>query len=188
MPDMLGPIVEFVLILGLCYALPIVVVLRSNRTAPSMRAFWVVAIVVFSLVGLLTWWMMSTPQAPAKALDPAKLPAFPAHPQDGNATVYLVRWAFMGALLNNTVCLDDRDAAPVAQLRGKGCVAISVPPGKHTLYVRNAVKWFEFPFEAHPGQVLAFSLNTKPENALANTLEGWLDEPNGRYQVARLSA
>lgn len=185
---MLGTIVELVLILGLCYALPIVIVLRSNRTQPNMRAFWAIAIVVFGLLGLLAWWMMSTPQAPARALDPAHLPAFPARPADGNATVYFVRWAFAGALLNNRVFLDDKNAAPVVQIRGRGCTAISVPPGKHTLYVRNAMKWFEFPFEAQAGRVLAFSLNTKPENAFSNTYEGWLDEPNARYQVARLSA
>ena len=185
---MLGAIVELVVILGVCYVLPIVVILRSKRTPQSMRAFWVIMVVVFGAIGGLMWWLMNTPQPSAKALDPEHLPGFPAHPNDGTATVFVVRWAFMGALLNNKVCLDDRDAPPVAQLRGRGCRMISVPPGQHTLYVRNAVKWFEFPFEARPGQVLAFSLNAKPENAFSNTLEGWLDEPNARYQVARLSA
>jgi hypothetical protein len=177
--------VEILGIVAICYVLPMIHVLRSDRTAPNVRAFWAIAILVFGLFGYLIWWMMSTPQARAGQLDSAALPVLPAA-DPAKATIYFVRWAFAGMLINNTVYLDDRNGTPVAQIRGRGCVPVSIAPGKHTLFVKT-VKWFEFPFDAEAGQVLAFSLNLRPASPFESTLDGFLDDANARYQIGRLS-
>jgi hypothetical protein len=102
---------EILAIVAICYVLPMIHVLRSDRTFPSMRVFWALIISVFGLFGYLIWWMMSTPQAQAERLDAAALPAFPAAADPAKATIYFVRWAFAGMLINNSVYLDDRNAA-----------------------------------------------------------------------------
>lgn len=178
-------LIEVVLILVFAYVLPMIHVLRSPRTAPNMRVFWCGAVVCFGIIAYMLWWMMTTSQPSAKDLDSARLSELPVGAEDGKAVLYLMRWGFAGMLVNHRVALDDRNAPPIAEIRGRRCVAVQIEPGTHTLFVKSG-KWYDFPFVAKAGQTLAFSLNTKAESAFANTLEGWLDDPTTRYQVARL--
>ena len=178
-------LIEFILIVGLCYVLPIAHVLRSNRTEPGMRFFWVAICVVFGLFGYFIWWMMTTPKAP-KGLDVATLPQYPVR-SEGQATLYVLRWAFYGMANANTLYLDDRNAPPVATVRGKRWLAIPVAPGHHTLFVKRGSIWTEHPFDASAGESLAFSLNPVAENPLQPPgVEGWLDESSARYFLAKL--
>jgi hypothetical protein len=185
MSDIAELIVELGLIVGFGYVLPIVHVLRSNRTEPGMRVFWCGAIVVFGVVGYFFWWLMTTPKAP-KRLDARAMPPYPVR-CDGEATLYIMRWAFYGIARANVLYLDDRNAAPAAIVRGRRWLALRVAPGHHTLIVKRQSVWTEHPFDARAGESLAFSLNPVAEDPLTSPrVEGWLDEATARYFLAKL--
>ena len=170
-------------IITIIYVLPIVHVIKSNRTTDQMRAFWVICIVITGLLGYLLWWLMTAPQPTAAMRDVSTAPEFPDKPDENAATLYVLRSSFFGALVLYSVYLDDHDKPPVAQIRGRGRAKVTIPPGKHTLWVKG-YRWLEFPFEAHAGDMLAFSLNTQAETPLTNTVAGWLDEGVARRLLA----
>ena len=140
-------------------------VARSPRTPSSMTVFWIVAIVLGGVFSYAAWWMMS-PKPPA-AESFGKIV-----PQEGKAVIKLGRSSFFGALVKYKIFLDDKTVL-LAEIRGKGSQTVAIEPGKHTLWVYGW-RWLEFPFEAHAGDVLAFSLDTKTETPLTNTVAGWV--------------
>ena len=180
-------LLEVIVIIALVYVLPIVHVIRSDRTPPKMRWFFCVVIAVMGLLGYLMWWMMTTPPQNISNLDPKTLPAFPVAPNSDTALLYVLRSGFFGALVTYRVFLDDDRITPIAQIQGSRYATAQISPGKHTLWVKS-YRWLEFPFEAQAGQVLAFSLDTQTETPLTNTVGGWLDELNARRRLARLRA
>lgn len=166
------------------YLLPLVHVLRSNRTPPGKQVMWAILIVFFGLFGYFMWFLMTTSRPSEAQLSSPGLPAMPAPPSDGSAILYLMRSGYAGRFMNNDVFLDDQFGRPIASIRGSKCVAVHVTPGHHTLYVKNWMQKFEYPFDVQPGQQLAFSL-TLVAGAVTSTLEGWLDEANTRYRLSR---
>jgi hypothetical protein len=168
--------VEVLAILILCYVLPIVHVVRSPRTPPGMRVFYVIAVIALGPVGYALWSLMSGSKTSAQDVT-ARIEAGGAVAQGGKTALVLTRTAFYGLLVNYKVYVDDR-TMPVAQIRGRRTLTLQIDPGPHTLYVKLG-RWLEYPFEAKEGDVLVFSLNAEAKDAFTTGVEGWIAAANG---------
>lgn len=161
------------IVLVLCYGLPIVHIATSNRTTGNQRVIWIVMTLCFGLLGYALWFIMNPTEAGQIARATRMMAqANPAPPQ-GRGMVQFTRGSFFGALVLYSVYLDDHTAPPVAQIRGRGSALVAVAPGRHTVWVKG-YRWLEFPFDIAAGQVLSFSLDTKAETLLTNTVVGFV--------------
>ena len=157
----------------LCYGLPIWHIATSNRTEGNQRIVWIVMTICFGLLGYALWFIMNPTHAAQVARATRLMAEANPAPPAGQGMVQFTRGSFFGALVLYSVYLDDYNAPPVAKIRGRGSALVPVTPGHHTVWVKG-YRWLEFPFDIADGEVLSFSLDTKAETLLTNTVVGFV--------------
>ena len=72
----------------LAWVLPIVHVVRSDRTPPKMRLTWAILVLAGGLLAYLMWWLMTIPPSKARIADAA---AGSAPPTGKPSSTFFVR-------------------------------------------------------------------------------------------------